>query len=39
MTSAIVKAAVDSVLTGWSETVAPIRKPNTDFTPPAGPGS
>jgi hypothetical protein len=37
MTSAIVKAAVDSVLTGWSETVAPIRKPNTDFTPPAGP--
>lgn len=37
MTSAIVKAAVDQVLTGWSAAVAPIRKPNEAFTPPQGP--
>jgi len=37
MTSAIVKAAVEAVLTGWDETTAPIKRPNVTFTPPAGP--
>jgi hypothetical protein len=37
MTSAIVKAAVAEVLEGWSESVAPIKRPNETFTPPAGP--
>jgi len=37
MTSAIVKAAVETILAGWDETAAPIKRPNETFTPPAGP--
>lgn len=37
MTSSIVKDAVSAVLGGWDQTVAPIRQPNTAFSPPQGP--